>query len=154
MKSALLHLILAVCIISWDKVMLLQQILLLAITEEKHSANSCPRVDAQNESFQLIRNNVISTIRNYSYYYDVASVHCGKGLWHRIAYLNMTDPSQQCPSNWRQYNVNASVRACGRFGVSCPGVFYSVGHQYSKVCGRIIGYQVAMLFTYICHLRT
>ena len=23
---------------------------------------------------------------------------CGDGIWYRIAYLNTTDPSQQCPS--------------------------------------------------------
>ena len=26
---------------------------------------------------------------------------------------------------------------------SCPGVFCSIGNPYNKVCGRIIGYQVA-----------
>jgi hypothetical protein len=28
---------------------------------------------------------------------------CGDGIWHRVAYLNMSDPSQQCPSAWREY---------------------------------------------------
>ena len=27
--------------------------------------------------------------------------------------------------------------------MGCTGTFYSTGQQYSKVCGRIIGYQVA-----------
>ena len=35
------------------------------------------------------------------------------------------------------------VRACGRFGIGCPGVSYHTGRHYSKVCGRVIGYQVA-----------
>ena len=26
---------------------------------------------------------------------------CGAGLWNRVAFLNMSDPSQQCPSTWR-----------------------------------------------------
>jgi hypothetical protein len=68
---------------------------------------------------------------------------CGAGLWWRVAYLDMTEPSQQCPSAWREYN---EVRACGRpdnsIG-SCAAVFYFTKRQYSKVCGRIIGYQVA-----------
>ena len=27
---------------------------------------------------------------------------CGDGLWHRVAYLNMTNPSQQCPPACRE----------------------------------------------------
>ena len=27
---------------------------------------------------------------------------CGTGLWWRVAYLDMTEPSQQCPSAWRE----------------------------------------------------
>ena len=58
----------------------------------------------------------------------------------------MTDPSQQCPSAWREYNTSG-VRACGRQpnskGSCSATVFdYSISHQYSRVCGRVIGYQV------------
>ena len=68
---------------------------------------------------------------------------CGDGLWYRVAYLNMTDPTQQCSSAWRLYNTKG-VRACGRpvtLRQSCPATFYPTGRQYDKVCGRIIGYQ-------------
>ena len=71
--------------------------------------------------------------------------HCGAGLWWRVAYLDMTDPSQQCPSAWREYNTSG-VRACGRpinSTGSCAAVFYFTNRQYSRVCGRIIGYQFA-----------
>ena len=70
---------------------------------------------------------------------------CGPGLWRRVAYLDMTDPSQQCPSAWREYNTSG-VKACGRPANStgsCATEFYCTNHQYSQVCGRIIGYQVA-----------
>ena len=70
---------------------------------------------------------------------------CGPGLWWRVAYLNMTDPSQQCPPAWREYNTSG-IRACGRPETetgSCPATFYSTGHQYGRVCGRVIGYQFA-----------
>ena len=67
---------------------------------------------------------------------------CGDGLWHRVAFLNMSDPTQQCPSAWREYSSNGT-RTCARPTNNwCPGVTYIVNHQYSKVCGRIIGYQV------------
>ena len=69
--------------------------------------------------------------------------YCGAGLWYRVAFLNMIDPSQQCPSAWRLVTTNG-VRACGRpasLGSSCPGTFYSATSEYQRVCGRVIGYQ-------------
>ena len=75
----------------------------------------------------------------------VVQIHCGPGLWHRLVYLNMSDPSQQCPPAWKEYN-ESGVRACGRpdsrIG-SCPSVQFVSYQQYSRVCGRIIGYQYA-----------
>ena len=43
----------------------------------------------------------------------ITRLHCGAGEWHHVAYLNMTDPSQQCPPAWREYNY-PQFRACGR----------------------------------------
>ena len=69
--------------------------------------------------------------------------HCGPGSWRRVAFLNMSDPSQECPSAWREYNTSG-VRACGRPITSkCPATTYFTGYQYSRMCGRVIGYQVA-----------
>ena len=71
--------------------------------------------------------------------------HCGAGEWHRVAYLNMSDPSQQCPPAWREYNYN-QFRTCGRpvsTTESRPSKSYSTNRRYSKVCGRVIGIQVA-----------
>ena len=70
-------------------------------------------------------------------------LYCGPGEWRRVAYLNMRDPTQQCPSAWREYNTGG-VRACGRprtSGASCPTTTYSINFQYRKVCGRVVGYQ-------------
>ena len=70
--------------------------------------------------------------------------NCGPGPWVRVAYLNMTDPSQHCPSAWREDNSNG-VRFCRRpvtSSGSCPGTSYITGRWYSKVCGRAIGYQI------------
>ena len=56
----------------------------------------------------------------------------------------MTEPSLECPSTWREYNTSGGVRACGRpdtDGGSCPSTSYNISHQYSRVCGRVIGYQ-------------
>ena len=57
----------------------------------------------------------------------------------------MIDPSQTCPSAWREI-TNNGVRVCGRPPSSndmCHGTFYSTGgHTFNKVCGRVIGYQI------------
>ena len=70
-------------------------------------------------------------------------LYCGPGEWRRVAYLNMSDPTQQCPSAWREYNTGG-VRACGRPGTSgesCAATTYSIDFQYRRVCGRVVGYQ-------------
>ena len=72
-------------------------------------------------------------------------IYCGPGEWRQVAYLNMSDPTQQCPSAWREYNTGG-VRACGRpstSGGSCPAKTYSTSFQYRRVCGRVVGYQYA-----------
>ena len=70
---------------------------------------------------------------------------CGSSGWMRVAYLNMTDPSEECPRGFRLYNQNG-VRACGRQASSTGGCLSSVqfptyGVPYSEVCGRVTGYQ-------------
>ena len=70
---------------------------------------------------------------------------CGSSSgWTRVAYLNMSDPTEECPSGFRLYDQNG-VRACGRpvtSGGSCLSVrFPSFSISYSQVCGRVYGYQ-------------
>ncbi|XP_019850551.1 PREDICTED: uncharacterized protein LOC109581152 [Amphimedon queenslandica] len=72
---------------------------------------------------------------------------CGSGGgWTRLAYLNMTDSTENCPSGFRLYQ-SGGVRACGRVTSSegsCVSVeFPSNGISYSQVCGRVVGYQFA-----------
>ena len=68
----------------------------------------------------------------------------GTGGWTRVAYLNMTDTTQQCPSAWTlQTRSSEPRRLCGRSSssASCKSVTYSTfGMSYSHVCGRVIGY--------------
>ena len=73
---------------------------------------------------------------------------CGGGLWKMVANLDMSDLLQQCPSGWREYpnNGSVSVRSCGRpenSSSGCNSTFIKTENfMYSRVCGRIIGYQV------------
>ena len=69
---------------------------------------------------------------------------CGSVGWTRLAYLDMSDSTVNCPSGFRLYQ-SGSVRACGRpvtSSGSCVSVeFPSNGMSYSQVCGRVTGYQ-------------
>ena len=66
----------------------------------------------------------------------------GTGGWRRVVYLDMTDPSTTCPSDWQL--TGHSKRTCGRTstGRTCDSVTFPVsGGEYSRVCGRIKAYQ-------------
>ncbi len=66
---------------------------------------------------------------------------CGKGTSQRAAYLNISDPTTECPSNWRLYE--GEVRACGSNTTNggCSSARFSTNTPYNHVFGRIIGYQ-------------
>uniref|UniRef100_A0A1X7TLT7 Fibrinogen C-terminal domain-containing protein n=1 Tax=Amphimedon queenslandica TaxID=400682 RepID=A0A1X7TLT7_AMPQE len=67
---------------------------------------------------------------------------CGSGGgWTRLAYLDMSDAIQNCPSGFRLYQ-SGGVRACGRPSVGCSASvqFPSNGISYSQICGRVTGY--------------
>ena len=68
----------------------------------------------------------------------------GSSAWTRVAFLNMSDPNEVCPSNWETYT--SPVRACGNGENNsirrCNSVIYpAYGLRYNRVCGRVIGYQ-------------
>ena len=68
---------------------------------------------------------------------------CGENGWHRIAFLNMSDDTQMCPSVFSE--ITSPVRSCGRpsNAVGCYADYWSTGDtEYSQVCGRIVAYQV------------
>ena len=69
---------------------------------------------------------------------------CGSGEWHTVVNLNMTDPSQQCPSAWMEYS-SGGVRACEQIqnvAGGCDGATFKTNRSYNKICGRATGYQV------------
>ena len=95
---------------------------------------------------------------NISGYYYISNdighamiVYCQMGLlcgsdgpWTRVAYLDMSDPREECPGKLREYGDNG-VRVCGRpvsTTGSCSSVYFDVpAEPYSKVCGHVTGYQ-------------
>ena len=100
------------------------------------SGQTCPSQDAINAEHRRV-NDILEER-------SVLPCSCrGDGGWIRVAYFNMSDPNQQCPSNW---NLTTSpVRGCGRSSAvefTCDSVFYPVlGRTYSSVCGRVLAYQ-------------
>ena len=116
-------------------------------SEGKITSNVNSLINRQHQELASATQNNISQVYTHLQN-DVTSlqlqIYCGTGQWYRVAFLNMSDPSQQCPSAWRMFNTK-SVRACGRTdtsSASCPGVLYSTGREYRRVCGRIVGYQL------------
>ena len=49
------------------------------------------------EILQQIRRNISDSLDEL---FSTSVPECGNGLWYRVAYLNMTDPSQLCPPAW------------------------------------------------------
>ena len=100
---------------------------------------------ASEEQREILRNEVRNATRSLLGRSVVPILQaCGGFGWRRVAYLNMSNPSQQCPSVWRE--ITTPHRVCGRrsTGASCEGVTYSTGsEQYDQVCGRILGYQLS-----------
>ena len=107
------------------------------------TADTCPSeqdtIDAKNE----LRQNISTVLA------EIVS-DCGGIGWRRVAYLDMTDPTQSCPSGLA-LKYYPGVRSCGRSindqynndtHGGCWSTFYNTGvSQYSRVCGRVRGYQ-------------
>ena len=93
------------------------------------------RNEVRNATRGLLRESVVPALQQ--------NISCGGSGWRRVAYLDMSNPSQQCPSVWQE--ITTPFRVCGRrsASASCEGLTYSTGsEQYDQVCGRIIGYQL------------
>ena len=110
--------------------------------------SQCPLQEERDIAQQSLRSAVLDILRqNNSSTVNQSSTitdNCGPGQWYRVAYLNMSDSTQECPSNWME--ISTPVRTCGRptsHGPSCSGEYFSNpgSIQYRKVCGRVVGYQ-------------
>ncbi len=85
----------------------------------------------------------------------IGSYSCGgTSGWARVAYLDMSNSSHQCPGSMEEVTLSGK-RLCGRRDAfqSCASVSFSTNSlQYSQVCGRITGYQYG--FTNAFHWNT
>ena len=110
-----------------------------------YPADSCATLPPSSPSgYYWVR---VSDCSAVSVYCDM-TLSCGgvTGGWTRVAELDMTNSSHQCPSGLRERN-DSNIRTCVRnvTAAGCSAVEYTPvasDIQYSKVCGRVIGYQV------------
>ena len=71
------------------------------------------RNEIYNDTERLLQESVVPLLQ-------LQTFSCGGSTgWRRVAYLNMSDPSQQCPSVWREYTT--SHRVCDRRSNSTTG---------------------------------
>ena len=102
----------------------------------------CPPMEererAKKEIHQIANAAILATIAT-------GHIHTCNGTpgWRRIAFINMTDTSYNCPTGLNL--TSYSKRTCGRSHTTlrgCSSTTFSVGGlPYSRVCGRIRGYQ-------------
>ena len=76
-------------------------------------------------------------------YCDMRRRCCGStGGWMRVAHLDMTDPNHYCPEGFRLFP--GPMRLCTQDAntTGCTSISFSThGVLYSRVCGKVIGYQ-------------
>ena len=82
------------------------------------------------------------------------SLTCGNktGGWMRVANIDMTNTSQNCPNG---LNLTSSPkRVCDITSTGCVSNDFDVyGAQYSQICGRVIGYQKSYLGAFYSRSR-
>ena len=101
----------------------------------------CPPMEererTRNEIHQIANSTILAIATGH--------IHTCNGTpgWRRVAFINMTDTSYNCPTGLNL--TSYSKRTCGRSHTTrggCSSTTFSVGGlQYSRVCGRIRGYQ-------------
>ena len=106
--------------------------------------NVCPPQASLEQAHVNISTVVRGLVKNFiRETYNILQ-ECGSGEWHTVVNLDMTDPSQQCPSAWMEYS-SGGVRACERIqnvAGGCDGATFKTNCSYNKICGRATGYQV------------
>ena len=109
-----------------------------------YPASSCANISSNYPSgyYWIKSDNTLNATQQYCDMNRTCSCS-SKRQWMRVANLNMTDPNEQCPSGLKLVTFSG-WRTCGRpeSTIGCGSVTYPVhGVEYSRVCGRIIGYQ-------------
>ena len=130
-----------------DDILLIAQELLVLHNESTALPTSCKEIKERqplSPSGVYLLASAATGGATYTAYCNVGTLCGSGGGWTRLAYLDMSDSTQNCPSGFGLYQ-SGGVRACGRpvtNSGSCVSVqFPSNGISYSQICGRVTGYQ-------------
>ena len=112
----------------------------LSVQQEKCAPDGCNYDCPSASKYDEQINKLTAALEKLQASYTV----CGTSGWTRVAYLDMSDPSQDCPTEFRLHTGNG-VRGCGRLvstNPSCDSKTFPTNNMtYSEVCGRVLGYQ-------------
>ena len=114
-------------------------------TFAKDGDQACPSSQVLSRGRQSLRDEIAVLLEQDQDQGLLTNCPCGgpDPGWRKIATLNMSDPDHQCPPNWNL--VTSPVRGCGHStqqAFTCDSaIFPSNGQSYSRVCGRVNGYQ-------------
>ena len=93
-------------------------------------------------------------------YCDMEGRLCdGEGGWTRVAFVNMSEPGSSCPSGLKEYdNITTGRLFCWinneYYYNGCNSAFFSTKNvNYTKVCGRVRGYQYGPSYAFYCNLE-
>ena len=126
-----------------DDILLIAQELLVLHNDSTALPTSCKEIKERqplSPSGVYLLANISVT---YTAYCNMDELCGSRGGWTRLAYLDMSDATQNCPSGFRLYQ-SGGVRACGRTnsGAGCVSVTFPPNSvSYSQICGRVTGYQ-------------
>ena len=119
-------------------------LILSTIGGQSFPVHSCASLSPSSPSgYYWVRTSNDSAVRVYC---DMTR-SCGgvTGGWTRVAELDMTNSSHQCPNGLMQRS-DSNIRTCVRnsYSAGCSSVMVSTSNiNYSSVCGRVIAYQFA-----------
>ena len=106
------------------------------------------RERARNEIHQIANSAILAIATGH--------IHTCNGTpgWRCVAFINMTDTSYNCPTGLNL--TSYSKRTCGRSHITggCSSTTFSAGGlPYSRVCGRIRGYQFGATVAFYYHTQ-
>ena len=114
--------------------------LLPVILPPSSTPQQCEHLNSSiiNDHFGTI-NDHFGTINRYLT--DKYGPECGGSGWKNLLSVNMSRDGEQCPQGWNK--ITQPITACTRGNFRQAAIILSPGgNSYSKVCGRVIAYQV------------
>ena len=91
---------------------------------------------------------------------DMMGSNCdGEGGWTRVAFVNMSEPGASCPPKLEEYdNITNGSLLCWINNehkyYDCKSAFFpTYDVNYTKVCGRVRGYQYGYPYAFYCNLN-